>query len=254
MVKVDLNCDLGESFGAWTMGRDADVIPFISSANIACGYHASDPLVMARTVALAHKAGVGIGAHPGFPDLMGFGRRNMAVTPAEAEAYILYQLGALAAFCKAEGTPLAHVKPHGALYNMAAVDKALAEAICNAVAKFDDRLIVLALSGSEMVEAAKRKGLKAASEVFADRAYEDDGTLRSRKLPRAMIDDEDEAVARVLRMVTEGKVVSANGKDVAIQADSVCVHGDDTKALIFVRKIRAALEAAGVRVEGFSPL
>jgi UPF0271 protein len=233
------------------MGMDAEVIPFISSANIACGYHASDPLVMARTVALAHKAGVGIGAHPGFPDLVGFGRRNMAVTPAELEAYVLYQLGALAAFCKAEGAPLAHVKPHGALYNMAASDKALAEAVCSAVAKFDDRLIVLALSGSEMVEAAKRKGLRAVSEVFADRAYEDDGSLRSRKLPGAMIDDEDEAVARVLRMVTEGKVVSASGKDVAIQADTVCVHGDGAKALAFVRKIRAALEAAGVGVEGW---
>jgi UPF0271 protein len=159
-------------------------------------------------------------------------------------------LGALASFCKAEGAPLVHVKPHGALYNMAAVDKALAEAVCNAVAKFDDRLIVLGLSGSEMVETAKRKGLKTASEVFADRAYEDDGTLRSRKLPGAMIDDEEEAVARVLRMVTEGKVVSNSGRDVVIQADSVCVHGDGAKALAFVRKIRAALEAAGVGVEG----
>jgi UPF0271 protein len=251
MVTVDLNCDLGESFGNYTLGMDAEVIPVVSSVNIACGFHAADPLVMADTVALAHKAGAGIGAHPGFPDLMGFGRRNMAVTPAEAEAYVLYQLGALQAFCIASGTRLRHIKPHGALYNMAAVDKSLAEAICRAAARFDDSIAVLGLSGSELPEAARRQGLRAVSEVFADRVYEDDGTLRSRKYPDSMITNEDEAVRRVLRMVTEGRVRSVNGKDVSITADSVCVHGDNAQALAFVRKIREALEGAGVRVAAF---
>jgi UPF0271 protein len=248
MLKVDLNCDLGESFGAYTLGADAAVLPYVSSANIACGFHASDPVVMAKTVALAAKAGAGIGAHPGFPDLMGFGRRALAVTPAEAGAYVLYQLGALSAFCAAQGTRLAHVKPHGALYNMAASDKALAEAIVDAAARFDDKLIILGLSGSELIAAAQRKGLACAREVFADRAYEDDGSLRSRKLPGSLIDDEGQAVSRVLRMITEGKVRSYSGNDRAIQADSVCVHGDGEKAVAFVQKIRAALEKAGIQI------
>ena len=251
MVTVDLNCDLGESFGNYTLGMDEAVIPFVSSVNIACGFHAADPLVMADTVALAHKAGAGIGAHPGFPDLMGFGRRNMAVSPAEAEAYVLYQLGALQAFCIASGTRLRHIKPHGALYNMAAVDKPLAESICRATARFDDSITVLGLSGSELLEAAHRQGLRAASEVFADRAYEDDGALRSRTYPDSMITCEDEAARRVIRMVTEGRVQSVSGKDVSITADSVCVHGDSAQALAFVRKIRAALESAGVRIAAF---
>jgi UPF0271 protein len=249
MHTVDLNCDLGESFGAWNMGLDAEVIKHVTSANIACGYHASDPLVMAATVALTRDAGAGIGAHPGFPDLMGFGRRNMAVSPKEAEAYILYQLGALDAFCRAAGARMRHVKPHGALYNMAAKDKALAEAIVDGVARFDDNLIVLGLSGSEMINAAERKGLAVAREVFADRAYEDTGELRARTLPGAMVTDEDEAVTRVVRMVTEGKVRAYSGKDIAIQADSVCVHGDNTKALSFVQKIRSALEAQGIGLD-----
>jgi UPF0271 protein len=251
MVTVDLNCDLGESFGNYTLGMDEAVIPFVSSVNIACGFHAADPLVMADTVALAHTAGAEIGAHPGFPDLMGFGRRNMAVSPAEAEAYVLYQLGALQAFCIASGTRLRHIKPHGALYNMAAVDKPLAESICRAAARFDDSITVLGLSGSELLEAARRQGLRAASEVFADRAYEDDGTLRSRKYPDSMITCEDEAVRRVIRMVTGGRVQSVSGKDIPITADSVCVHGDNAQALAFVRKIRGALESAGVRIAAF---
>ena len=245
---VDLNCDLGESFGAWAMGLDEQVMPFITSANIACGYHAGDPLVMAQTVALAHKGGIGIGAHPGFPDLMGFGRRNMTVSPKEAEAYLLYQLGALDAFCRAKGAVLRHVKPHGALYNMAGKDAKLAEALVNGIARFDDTLIMLALSGSEMVAAAERKGIRVAREVFADRAYEDDGSLRARTLEGSMVTDEDEAVTRVIRMVTEGKVRAYSGKDIGIKADSLCVHGDGAKALAFVQKIRTALEKAGVCV------
>lgn len=249
MPRVDLNCDLGESFGAYTMGMDDQVIPWITSANVACGFHASDPVVMHTTVALAKQAGVAIGAHPGFADLMGFGRRNMQVSPAEAKAYITYQLGALYAFCKAQGVPLRHVKPHGALYNMAAKDAALAAAICEAVQAFDPSLILLGLSGSQMLLAAKAIGLPYASEVFADRAYEQDGSLVARTKLGAMIHDEDLAIARVVRMVKEGVVQAITGKDIALKADSICVHGDGPKALDFARRIRQTLEDEGVSVQ-----
>jgi UPF0271 protein len=248
MVRVDLNSDLGESFGRYTLGMDSEVIPLISSANVACGYHASDPVVMDQTIRLAKEAGIGVGAHPGFPDLMGFGRRNMNVTPAEAKAYTLYQLGALDAFCKAQGISMQHIKPHGALYNMAAKDYALAKAICEAVAAYDDRLIVLALCGGELLRAAQDLGLRVASEVFADRGYEEDGTLVDRKKPGAMITDEEEAIRRVIRMVKEGKVTAVTGKDIPIRADSICVHGDGPKALVFVEKIRAALKGEGIAI------
>ena len=240
MISVDLNCDLGESFGAYTIGMDEAVIPLITSANVACGYHAGDPLVMAKTVARCREAGVHVGAPPGFPDLMGFGRRSMNVSPAEAKAYIQYQLGALAAFCRAAGVPLRHVKPHGALYNMAAKDEKLARAVVEGICEVDDRLILLALSGSEMLLAAEKAGLRAASEVFADRA------LVPRTQPGAMITDETLAIERVVRMVTEGVVTAVDGTDIPLRADSICVHGDGEKALLFVRKIRAALEAKGV--------
>lgn len=248
MDRIDLNCDLGESFGNYKLGTDEEVIPHISSANVACGFHASDPVVMSRTVALAKKSGVSVGAHPGFPDLMGFGRRNMNVKPEEAKAYVQYQLGALLAFCRANGIPLVHVKPHGALYNMAGKDYALAKAICEGIAEVDGRLILLALSGSQMIRAACDTGLRAASEVFADRAYAEDGSLVARTKPGSMITDDDEAIRRVVRMVKEGKVASVTGKDVAIKADSVCVHGDSSHALAFVRKIRAALTAEGIGI------
>ena len=187
MISVDLNCDLGESFGAYTIGMDEAVIPLIPSANVACGYHAGDPLVMAKTVARCREAGVHVGAHPGFPDLMGFGRRSMNVSPAEAKAYIQYQLGALSAFCRAAGVLLRHVKPHGALYNMAAKDEKLARAVVEGICEVDDRLILLALSGSEMLLAAEKAGLRAASEVFADRGYQPDGTLVPRTQPLSLI-------------------------------------------------------------------
>ena len=248
MDRIDLNCDLGESFGNYTLGMDEEVLPFISSANVAGGVHASDPAVMSRTVALAKKSGVSVGAHPGFPDLLGFGRRKMDVKPEEAKAYVQYQIGALWAFCRAEGIPLAHVKAHGALYNMAGKDYALAKAICEGIAEIDDRLILLALSGSQMVRAARDTGLRSASEVFADRAYEEDGSLVARTKPGSMITDEDEAIRRVVRMAKEGKVASVTGKDVAIRADSVCVHGDNARALAFVRKIRAALTSKGIEI------
>ena len=214
MISVDLNCDLGESFGAYTIGMDEAVIPLITSANVACGYHAGDPLVMAKTVARCREAGVHVGAHPGFPDLMGFGRRSMNVSPAEAKAYIQYQLGALTAFCRAAGVPLRHVKPHGALYNMAAKDEKLARAVVEGICEVDDRLILLALSGSEMLLAAEKAGLRAASEVFADRGYQSDGTLVPRTQPGAMITDETLAIERVVRMVTEGVVTAVAGTDI----------------------------------------
>ena len=248
MYKVDLNSDLGESFGRYTLGMDADILQLVSSANVACGYHASDPLVMNKTIAMATEAGVRVGAHPGFPDLMGFGRRNMDVSPAEAKAYTLYQLGALDAFCKAHGVKMQHVKPHGAMYNMAGKDYALSKAICEAIYEYDKDLIVMALSGGELVHAAEDMGLKVAREVFADRAYEEDGSLVNRRKEGAMITDENEAIARVVRMIKEQKVTAITGKDIPIKADSVCVHGDGVKALAFVKKIRETLTAEGLGI------
>lgn len=248
MPSIDLNCDLGESFGAYTIGMDSAVIPYITSANVACGYHAGDPLVMQKTVAACKASGVHIGAHPGYPDLMGFGRRNITATPAEVKAYVQYQVGALSAFCAAAGVPLCHVKPHGAMYNMAAKDEALARAICEGILEVNPALTLLALSGSAMVRAARELGLGVKSEVFADRGYQADGTLVPRGRPGAMITDEDEAIARVIRMAKEGVVRSVDGMDVPLVADSVCVHGDGEKALAFVRRIRAALTDAGIEV------
>ena len=252
--KIDLNCDLGESFGAYTIGADEQVIPHITSANIACGFHASDPLVMDKTVGLAQKAGIQIGAHPGYPDLMGFGRRNLNASPKEVRAYIQYQIGALAAFAKAHGMRLQHVKPHGAMYNMAGKDPLLAEAVCEGVASVDENLILLGLSGSQMELFAQKKGIRFAREVFADRAYEPDGSLVARSKPGAMITDEDEAIRRVLRMVTEGKVTTVTGEEIAIRADSVCVHGDGEKALAFTAKIHAALQAQGIALAPLSDI
>lgn len=248
MHTVDLNCDLGESFGNYKCGLDEEVIRYISSANVACGFHASDPAVMARTVALARENGVSVGAHPGYPDLQGFGRRDMDASPAEVKAMVQYQIGALEAFCTAQGISLVHVKPHGAMYNMAGRDEALAEAICEGIYEVDPGLVLLGLSGSRMLEAAKRTGLKCAKEVFADRAYEEDGTLVARNIPGAMITDEEEAVERVLRIVKDGVVTAITGRDIEVTADSVCIHGDGPKALAFAAKIREALEREAVRI------
>ncbi len=249
MYTIDLNCDLGESYGAYHLGMDEEIIPLISSANVACGFHAGDFNTMAKTAKLCAESGISMGAHPGFPDLQGFGRRNMNLSPAEARNLITCQIGALYAFCRSAGVRLRHVKPHGALYNMAAKDPALAKAICQGIYSFDPSLILLGLSGSEMLKQAKEIGLPYAAEVFADRAYEDDGTLVARSKPGAMITDEDEAVARVIRMILEHKVTSINGKEIEICPDSVCVHGDSPKALLFVKKIRAALEAEGITIQ-----
>ena len=248
MYRVDLNSDLGESFGRYTLGMDEKIIPLITSANVACGFHASDPVVMEKTIAMAEKANIRVGAHPGFLDLMGFGRRNMVISPEEAKAYTLYQVGALAAFAQAKGCRLQHVKPHGALYNMAAKDYELSRAICEGIYGFDKDLIVLALSGGELARAAKDMGMRVAQEVFADRAYEADGTLVNRRKEGAMITDEEEAISRVIRMVKEKKVTAVTGNDISIEADSVCVHGDGQKALAFVERIRAALQKEGIAI------
>lgn len=248
MYRVDLNSDLGESFGRYTLGMDDKIIPLITSANVACGYHASDPVVMQATIARAKEAGIRVGAHPGFPDLMGFGRRNMNITPAEAKAYTLYQIGALSAFCTAQGIEMQHVKPHGAFYNMAAKDYNLSKAICEAIYEFDKNLIVMGLCGGELCRAAQDMGLRTAMEVFADRAYEEDGTLVDRRKEGSMVTDEEVAIARVIRMVKEQKVTAITGKDIPIRADSVCVHGDGVKALAFVEKIRKAFQDEGIEI------
>ncbi len=248
MGKVDLNCDLGESFGAYTIGRDGDVLPFLTSANIACGYHAGDPLVMDATVAACRAAGAAVGAHPGFPDLMGFGRRSMACSPKEVKAYVQYQLGALSAFAAAHGARVQHCKPHGALYNMAAKDLDLALAVAEAVASVDGEIILVGLAGSKSLEAGRKLGLRVASEVFADRAYQADGSLTPRRLPGAVLHDRDEVIARAVRMATEGKVAAVTGEDIDIRADTICIHGDNPSAAVFARDIRRALEAAGAEV------
>lgn len=247
-MRIDLNCDLGESFGAYRIGSDREILPLISSANAACGFHASDPLVMQKTAELARQAGIQVGAHPGYPDLQGFGRRNMSLSAAEVYADVLYQIGALDAFLKVNGMKLQHVKPHGALYNTAATDRTVAEAICRAVRDYDPSLIVLALSGGQLYHAAKELGLRAAAEVFADRAYEEDGTLVSRRKPGAVLTDEDFAIARTVRMIREGVVTAVTGRDIPITVDSVCIHGDNEKALLFARRMREAFVGEGIEI------
>jgi UPF0271 protein len=247
---IDLNCDMGESFGAWTLGQDEALLEHVTSANIACGCHAGDPATMARTVRAALAKGVGLGAHPGLPDLQGFGRRTMAITADEAYGLVLYQVGALAAFAKAAGGGLRHVKAHGALYNMAAKDDRLADAIARAVRDFDPALVLVGLAGSRLVQAGAALGLRCASEVFADRTYEPDGSLTPRSRPDALIEDEETAIARVVRMVRDGVVRCRTGLDVPVQAETVCIHGDQPRALVFARRLREALDAAGVPVRG----
>lgn len=248
MRAVDLNSDLGESFGAYTIGMDEQVLRHISSANIACGWHAGDPAVMEKTVRAAVAAGVAAGAHPGYPDLPGFGRRAMALTPAEAKVAVMYQVGALQAFLRAQGMKLQHVKPHGALYNTAAKDMALAVGICEGIKAAAPDAIVMGLAGSKLLEAARQVRLRWASEVFADRAYLADGSLMPRSQPGAVLADKEFAIRRAVRMVKEGVVTSADGTDIPIVAHSICVHGDNPQAVAFVEAIRAALEREGVKV------
>ena len=251
-LTVDLNCDMGESFGAWRMGNDAALMPFITSANIACGFHAGDPAVMKQTVRAALRHGVAIGAHPGLPDLVGFGRRDLAISAEEAFDMTVYQLGALSAIAKAEGGRLHHLKPHGALYNMAATNAALAEAIAEAVYKVQPELTLYGLAGSELTKAGEKLGLKTAHEVFADRTYQANGTLTPRRQPDALITDANTAIAQVLRMVQVGQARTPQGHDVALRADTVCLHGDGAHALEFAQRLSAALGAAGVTLQAHS--
>ncbi|AJY74126.1 5-oxoprolinase subunit PxpA [Paenibacillus beijingensis] len=246
MHTVDLNCDLGESFGAYRMGRDEEIVPLVTSVNIACGFHAGDPGTMRRTVKLAIAHHTAIGAHPGLPDLSGFGRRNMDISPQEAYDIVVYQIGALDGFVRSEGGVMRHVKPHGALYNMAARDTALAEAIAEAVYRVNPGLILFGLSGSELIRAGKKASLATASEVFADRTYQADGSLTRRGELGALIEDRETAALQVLQMIKYGTVRSRQGTDVPIAAQTVCIHGDGGEALLFAKRIRARLQAEGV--------
>ncbi|TYR79364.1 LamB/YcsF family protein [Priestia megaterium] len=249
MFTIDLNCDLGESFGAYRMGNDKEILQYVTSANIACGFHAGDPSVMKKTVQLALREHVALGAHPGLPDLVGFGRRMMKISPEEAFDLTVYQIGALAAFCKSEGGKLHHVKPHGALYNMAAVDPSLAEAIAEAVYKVEGEAILYGLAGSELIKAGKKVGLKTANEVFADRTYQQDGTLTPRHLPDAVISDAEQSILQVVRMVKEQKVHTLQETDISIEADTICIHGDGDHALEFAQSIHERLTKEGITIQ-----
>ncbi|MBV6305773.1 LamB/YcsF family protein [Candidimonas humi] len=248
MNKLDLNCDMGESYGAWKMGDDLAVLPYVSSANIACGFHGGDPGTMRKTVAAALEHGVAVGAHPSLPDLLGFGRREIRLSPQEAYDCVVVQIGALAAVAASQGGKLHHVKAHGALYNMAARDTALADAICRAMRDVDPGLIVYGLAGSELVRAGQALGLRVAQEVFGDRSYEADGSLTPRSLPGAMIEDADASLRQVLSMVQRGRVTTRQGTEAEVQADTLCLHGDQPGAAQFAKKIRADLEAKGVTI------
>jgi 5-oxoprolinase (ATP-hydrolysing) subunit A len=249
VVSIDLNADVGESFGAWRLGEDDALMTSVSSANIACGFHAGDPSVIRRTLALARQHDVAVGAHPGYPDLAGFGRRDMAVSPADVTDLVLYQVAALAGMAAAEGLRLVHVKPHGALYNKAARDEATAAAIARAVALIDRRLVLFGLAGSALVDAGRHEGLRVAAEAFADRGYEPDGRLRARDLPGALFTDPAHVVARALRLVEQRQVTAVDGTTLTLAADTLCVHGDTPGAAELARRLRAGLEQRGVRIE-----
>jgi len=247
-VRLDINCDLGEGFGIHHRGEDQALLRIVSSANIACGFHAGDPATMRRTVAGAVARGVAVGAHVSYPDLVGFGRRRLAATPVQVADDVLYQLGALEAFCRAEGTRVRHVKPHGALYNVAVDDKAIAAAICGAIARFDRSLSVYALGDSELARAAAEAGLRVAAELFADRAVDSRGRLVPRSDPRAMITDPGEAAARIARCLATGRLTSVDGVEVGVRVDTVCVHGDTPGAVGIAAGLRRRLEEAGLTI------
>ncbi len=248
-LRIDLNADVGEAFGAYTIGHDTGLMPSITSANVAAGFHAGDPSVLRATVRLARRHHVSVGAHPGFPDLAGFGRREMALSPQEAEDLVLYQLAAVAGVASAEGIRLQHVKPHGALFNMAVHDEPLAAAIVRAVASFDASLILFGLPGSALLAAGRAAGLRVAAEAFADRAYEPNGTLASRRKAGAVIHDPSAVVARAVRMATGRSVEALDGSTIAIEADTICVHSDTPGADALASALRSALESAGVVVK-----
>ena len=247
-MTIDLNCDLGESFGPWKMGNDENIMPYITSVNIACGFHAGDPLTIEKTIQLALKYGVGIGAHPGYPDLKGFGRRPMQMTPEELRASILYQVGAIKSMAEASGGKLRHVKPHGALYNLASIDSGLAKVIVRAVKDIDNSLILIGLSQSEMIRAAEEEGLACASEVFADRTYNDDGSLVSRNIHGAILYNTQQVIERVIRMVNEKVVETVSGNFIPIHPDTICIHGDNEMALNFARNLVHTFKNMGINL------
>lgn len=247
-MRIDLNADVGESFGPWPMGEDEELVPLVSSVNVAAGLHAGDPLVIARTVALAARHGVAVGAHPGYPDLVGFGRRDMQLEPAEIEAVVLYQVGAVAAFARAAGTELRHVKAHGALYHRAARDPSAARAVASAVRCYSRDLVLVGLAGSELVAAGEDAGLRVAAEAFADRAYERDGSLRPRSLDGAVLDDPAAAAAQAIGIVRDGVARAHDGSTLPLRADTLCVHGDRPGAATRAAAVREALVAAGVSI------
>ena len=249
MYQIDLNSDIGESFGAYKLGDDAGIIHHITAANVACGYHAGDPMVMDHVVQLAKASGVAVGAHPGYPDLMGFGRRKMELSFNEAKNYVRYQIGALYAFTKSYGLRLHHVAPHGAMGNQCQYDENLSKAICEAVYGIDPELIIYYCAGAVLGEVAKDMGLKTAAEIFADRAYMEDLSLVPRKIEGSMITDEEIAISRCIRMIKEGKVTAITGKDIEIQGDTLCVHGDGPKALAFAAKIRKVFTEEGIAIK-----
>ena len=248
IAAVDLNCDMGESFGPYTLGQDEALLDWVSSANVACGFHAGDPRTIGETVALAQERGVAIGAHPSFPDLVGFGRRDMVMTSDEVSTDLLYQVGALDAFCRTAGTPLRHIKPHGALYNRIAVDTTLARAFAQTIALYERHLVIVGLPNSAIERAAKTAGVPFAREVFADRAYNADGTLVSRRIAGAIITDPTQVARRAVRMVLRGKVTTLTGDEIELQPDTICLHGDTPGALDLARTLRGALEANGVTI------
>jgi UPF0271 protein len=251
MQRIDLNCDMGESFGAYTIGMDQAVMKFITSANIACGWHAGDPLVMGRTVQMAAENKVGIGAHPGYPDLAGFGRRNMDCSADEVRHYVVYQIGALQAFCRVQGVNLRHVKPHGALYLTAVGNEMVARAVAEAIVSVDPDLMYVALAGAKgelMTRIGREVGLKVVYEAFPDRAYTPEGTLVSRRLPGAVIHDPAEVSERALRMAKENQIIAVDGTILSIEAQTLCVHGDTPTAVKLVESIRQVLEDDGVTV------
>src|SRR4051812_20336939 len=246
MKRIDLNCDMGESYGAWTMGADADVMPFISSANVACGFHGGDPATIRKTVRLALDHGVTVGAHPSLPDIMGFGRRAMKISPQDMYDLIVYQAGAVEGFARAAGSKLHHIKCHGALYNMAANDEALSEAMVRAAK--DLGVILYVLSNSKNFEIAKRAGIAVQGEVFADRGYTDAGELAPRDKPGGMITDAEQSVKQVLGMIEGGYVTSLSGKRVPVAADTLCLHGDQPNAVVFAKNLRKVFAEKGITV------
>ncbi len=247
-MRIDLNADVGESLGPWAMGEDARLIPLVSSVNVACGFHAGDPLTIQRTVATAIAHGIAIGAHPGYPDVVGFGRRDLDMAADELEASIVYQVGAVAAFARAMASELRHVKAHGALYNRAVQDRSVADSIARAVRSVSSELILVGLAGSAMLDAGIDAGLTVAAEAFADRAYEPDGSLRSRRLDGAILPTPEAAAAQAVTIARDGVVRAHDGTELAVRADTICIHGDTPGAADVARVVRAALEAAAIEI------